>query len=79
MAGTPDMPEIVECMPKPPTIAFDASELMTDMVDPRTRRISTGGGAKKTRNANGNSSCCIVCGLNKVSTSPAVNIGSVNI
>lgn len=35
MAGVPDSPEIVECMPKRLTIPFEASELVTDSVEPK--------------------------------------------
>ena len=77
MTGVPYSLEIIECMLKAFTIAFEVSELMTDNIEPNPYKIDEGGGIRNARKTTGNTSCLRVCELNNINVSPDTNIGIV--
>jgi hypothetical protein len=71
--------ERVDGTPRAFTMKNEASELITDNVEPSHERIGDGGGIRKMRNVIGKISCLSVCGLKMIRINPAVNIGKADI
>jgi hypothetical protein len=79
MIGEVDSYETVAFIPKTFAIAADASELITDKVDPKLYNSSEGGGVRKARNSIGKTVWRSVCRLKSIRIKPVTKIGIVRI
>ena len=78
IVGVPNSLVIVDGVPNALAIACAASELTTERFAPIPNRISEGGGTRNIRKAKENARCRKVCGLKRISSKPAMNIGRAN-